>query len=450
MTHDAPASHRPAMSAPSAPATAALGLAGLLSLSVAMGFGRFSFTPMLPLMIADGQADIASGGWIAAANYVGYLVGALTAGPLARHPLRMARLALGLTLLLLAAMALPLGPWGWAVVRTLAGAASAWAFVATSVWCLGALAQRSLPEGPSGWSSGFYAGVGIGIMLTGFYCMAAASAGVGAASLWLQLAGLGAVLIVPVMRVMRGLQASQAGGAAAATGVVSAPAAIEAHARTAKLVDRPPVSAPASHALMAAGASTASAGLWSPRMRPLAVAYGLFGFGYILPATFLPALARTLVPDPRLFGLTWPLWGLAALLSVLLAVWWLRHASRLRVWAVTQALMGVGALAPSLWLSGWTIALSALLVGGTFMVMTLAAVQEARVRGGATVLPRMTAAFALGQIVGPVLANALGHLPGLDATTSMNLALQIAAASLLVSAAWLAWEDRVTRPTPAR
>ena len=55
-------------------------------------------------------------------------------------------------------------------------------------------------------------------------------------------------------------------------------------------------------------------------MRPLAVGYGLFGFGYILPATFLPELARQLVPDPRLFGLAWPLWGLAATLSVLVAV----------------------------------------------------------------------------------------------------------------------------------
>ncbi len=171
------------MSVPSAPATPALGLAGLLSLSVAMGFGRFSFTPMLPLMIGDGQADIASGGWIAAANYVGYLLGALTASPLARHPLRMARLALGLTVLTLAAMALPLGPWGWAAVRTLAGAASAWAFVATSIWCLGALAQRAPAPGTSGWSSGFYAGVGIGIMLTGLYCLAAAAAGASAASL---------------------------------------------------------------------------------------------------------------------------------------------------------------------------------------------------------------------------------------------------------------------------
>ena len=412
----------------SAPGACAIGLAGLLSLSVAMGFGRFSFTPMLPLMIQDGQVDLASGGWIAAANYLGYLVGALTAGPLARTPLRMARLALGLTVGLLAAMAFPLGPWGWAVVRAVAGAASAWAFVATSVWCLGVLAQRSLAGESSGWSSGLYSGVGIGITLTGLYCLVAASAEVGAASLWLQLALLAALLVVPVWRVMARLQASRA---------QVAPAAEPSPQQS--VADSPVVPTAAS----GQPAGAASATLGSPRMRPLIVSYGVFGFGYILPATFLPALARTLVPDPRLFGLAWPLWGLAALLSVLLAVWWLRHATRLRVWAVTQALMGLGALAPSLWLAGWTIALSALLVGGTFMVMTLAAVQEARARGGAVVLPRMTAAFALGQIAGPVLSNLLGMLPGLPATAAMNLALQLAAASLLASAVWLWREDRL-------
>ena len=39
--------------------------------------------------------------------------------------------------------------------------------------------------------------------------------------------------------------------------------------------------------------------------------YGTFGFGYIVPATFLPAMAQQLVRDPLVFGLTWPLFGLA-------------------------------------------------------------------------------------------------------------------------------------------
>ena len=49
-----------------------LGLAGLLSLAVAMGIGRFAFTPMIPLMLQDGQLDVAAGGWVAAANCAGY------------------------------------------------------------------------------------------------------------------------------------------------------------------------------------------------------------------------------------------------------------------------------------------------------------------------------------------------------------------------------------------
>lgn len=55
-----------------------LAMAGLLSLAVAMGVGRFAFTPML----RDGLLDAAQGGWLATANYIGYLAGALTASRL--------------------------------------------------------------------------------------------------------------------------------------------------------------------------------------------------------------------------------------------------------------------------------------------------------------------------------------------------------------------------------
>ncbi len=440
MPHDGHTSQRPGGVSPAALTTTAIGLAGLLSLAVAMGFGRFAFTPLLPLMIRDGQLVLVAGGWVATANYIGYLVGALSAAPLARDPLRMARLALGLTLLLMAAMALPLGAWGWAAVRGLAGMASAWAFVATSIWCLGALAQRAPAQGPSGWSSGLYAGVGLGIMLTGLYTLGASAAGAGASALWLQLALLAALLLWPVWRVLRQLRLVREGVAG------EAPSPDMAVAGSATPVPAEARAAPSPHAKTETAPAVARISLWSPTMRPLVVGYTLFGFGYILPATFLPELARQLVPDPRLFGLAWPAWGLAATLSALLAVWWLRHASRLQVWAVTQALMGIGALAPSLWLSGWTIGLSAVLVGGTFMVMTLAAVQEARVRGGAAVLPRMTTAFALGQIAGPVLPNALVSVADLSTTQAMNLSLQVAALSLLASAAWLWRADRARVP----
>ncbi|AEG91255.1 YbfB/YjiJ family MFS transporter [Ramlibacter tataouinensis] len=385
--------------APSAalPGAAAIGLAGALSLAVAMGIGRFAFTPQLPLMIQGGQLDVAGGGWLAAANYAGYLAGALTASRLPLRPARLAVAALMLTVVLTAAMALPLPVPAWAALRLAAGVASAWAFVATSVWCLNALARH----GSTGWASALYAGVGSGIALAGLYCLAGGVLQVGAAALWWQLGLLALVLTVPVLAVLRRLPA--------------APAAA-------------PIAGP-------------TAGGTAPvRTGGLVLSYGLFGFGYILPATFLPVLARGVVDDPRLFGLAWPVFGLTAAVSAPLAGWWLRRASRLQVWAVSQALMGLGVLLPSLWLAGWSIALSALLVGGTFMVATLAGVQEIRVRAGADAaraVARMTTAFALGQIAGPVVSNLLLRWSGPGAAGSLDLALQLGAAGLLGSAFWL-------------
>ena len=89
-------------------ARAALG--GLAALAIAMGIGRFAFTPLLPLMIQGGQIDVAAGGWIAAANYAGYLAGALTATRLRWSALRLSAVALALTVALTTAMALSLPP----------------------------------------------------------------------------------------------------------------------------------------------------------------------------------------------------------------------------------------------------------------------------------------------------------------------------------------------------
>src|SRR5258706_11152675 len=57
-----------------------IALAGLAALAVAMGVGRFAFTPLLPMMQQDAGLSVAGGGWLASANYLGYLVGALLGG----------------------------------------------------------------------------------------------------------------------------------------------------------------------------------------------------------------------------------------------------------------------------------------------------------------------------------------------------------------------------------
>ena len=46
------------------------------ALAVAMGIGRFAFTPILPLMIQEGKVHLAQTAWLSSSNYIGYLVGA--------------------------------------------------------------------------------------------------------------------------------------------------------------------------------------------------------------------------------------------------------------------------------------------------------------------------------------------------------------------------------------
>ena len=51
---------------------------------------------------------------------------------------------------------------------------------------------------------------------------------------------------------------------------------------------------------------------WDSRSARLVLCYAAYGFGYIVPATFLPAMAREAMPDPALFGWAWPVFGAAA------------------------------------------------------------------------------------------------------------------------------------------
>lgn len=52
-------------------------LFGMLVLTLGMGLGRFLYTPMLPVMLAEGEFSFSELSWIASGNYAGYLAGSL-------------------------------------------------------------------------------------------------------------------------------------------------------------------------------------------------------------------------------------------------------------------------------------------------------------------------------------------------------------------------------------
>ncbi len=101
--------------------------------------------------------------------------------------------------------------------------------------------------------------------------------------------------------------------------------------------------------------------------------------------------------------------------------------------------MAVGTFLPLLQQSLWVLAGSAVLVGGTFMITTMAGLQLARERmpeNPTALLARMTAGFAAGQIAGPLLVRLIGdsQIAGLDA---LSWASAAATVLLAASALWL-------------
>ena len=275
---------------------------GMLGLAAAMGIGRFAFTPLLPLMQPRAYAARA-GGWLAAANYPGYLAGALACMWLRRGPKRAATRGCS---------------WPGAATRAWDGAPIARAVVVVALrcrhrqrdgagrrvaWGLAQLAQRR-----AGWPpAACIAGVGIGMALAGGQGSSAA--------LSQQAAGLG------VARARR--------SAALAAAVVWRPLA----------------------ATSGAARADGAAARTRRRRRRLAApvfAYGVVGFGYIMPATFLPAVAREQFADRALFGWSWPLSAPRPRCRRIVAVALVRHGiDPRRIWTGCQLVMALGVVAPA-------------------------------------------------------------------------------------------------------
>lgn len=357
---------------------------GLLALASAMGIGRFSLTPILPLMQQDAHLTLTVGGWLATGNYIGYLLGALACIVLTPRPslsIRWGLIGVGLTTLLMG-----FSEWAplWLALRFLAGVASAFVLVGTSAWAMPILKAH----GKEDWSGHIFSGVGIGIAFAGIFGLAAAVHSWSSRATWIVL-GIVAVAL-------------------------------------AALLWRP---------LGTEGLPAAHAGEQGPRALPrpaiiAAFCYAAFGFGYIIPATFLPALAKGYIDNPAMFGLIWPVFGAAAALSTFASARLGRGLAPWQLWTRAKWVLAAGVLAPALWVNIPTLLLSAVCVGGTFMIITMAGIKEA-LRLGGTPAPLavgvMTAAFGAGQIIGPLMVSLLGRSGHAFAFASI-----IAVASLVI------------------
>ncbi len=378
----------------------ATAIGGLIALAVAMGIGRFVYTPILPYMVEGLGLTKSEAGLIASANFLGYLVGALAAAsaslPGGRR--RWFLCALAMSGLTTAAMGLTVSVGAFIGLRFAGGVASAFVLVFSSALIL----ERLALAGRSGLSAVHFAGVGVGISGSAVLIATLAQTGSGWTVQWIVSGAISLMALVVVALLVRD----------------------EPDPVTAKVNSEGPSK--------------------DRRLVRVIIAYGLFGFGYVITATFISTIARSTPELNAVEPFVWLAVGLAAIPSV---AFWSRVGMRFgngQGFAIACVVQAVGVALSVLTTNPLGVIFAAVLLGGTFMGITALGLIHARAVSQGDPrrsLALMTAAFGLGQMIGPGFA---GYAYGF--AESFLVPSLVASAALLV-AAGLVMEHRQSAQT---
>jgi predicted MFS family arabinose efflux permease len=339
---------------------------GAIALAVAMGVGRFAYTPLIPIMERDAGLGVAAAGALATTNLVGYLVGA----SLAMHPIAQG-LRLAITRWSLAGVvvttALMAGPHAlWLPLRFVTGVCSGFVLVFASSIVLERAANAHQPK----WPPLFFSGVGLGIAFSGIAVPWLAELGNS------QVAWLGVAIISAAALLVTGWWFTE-----------DAPSSDIAHAGIDATL--PP------HRTTFA---------W------LLAVYTAEAFAYIIPATFLVAIIAKTPGLSHYASLSWVFVGLAAAFATFA---WIPAAARFgksRALALALGIQALGLAAPVFSRSALAVIVAAVALGGTFIAITLFAAGLGRdifPRSTSAAVSRLTVLYSVGQIVGPIVATQL-------------------------------------------
>ena len=357
---------------------------------LSMGIGRFVYTPILPIMVEDLGLDAAQAGMIASSNFLGHLVGAL----IAATPWLGGSQRLWLIAMMFASafttglMGITDSYTGFLLVRFIGGVVGSMILVFASNLVI----ERLIRSGRSELTAVHFGGVGLGIAFSALLVAIGGSVGEAWRTAWWISGVVSAVLAVLV-----------------ATQV-------------------PPDLTPSRK-------FTTTGSHRNNRIAGIAVGYGLFGFGYVITATFLIQLVRSGEFSTQTETIIWVLVGLAGAPSVYC---WNRIASRIgntMTFSIACVVEAVGVGASVIAGSMVSLVIAAVFLGGTFMGITALGLVEARQRTNLdprATLALMTAAFGVGQITGPTVAGYLRDTTGSFVLPSVlaMIALGIAAVSV--------------------
>lgn len=375
-----------------------IALGGMIAMAAAMGIGRFVYTPILPFMADALALTKGQSGLIAAANFFGYFVGSLigATGFLRGDPRTWALGGLAASGLTTGAMALTTSIPAFLVLRFIGGGASALVMVFASAIVFDRLAAA----GRSTLSHLHFSGVGLGMSVSAVLVSGLAAGHIGWAGLWVAtgtvtLAALAAVAFMFPRGV--GNRGGDVGHDDGGT---------------------PP--------------GTAAEKSFDRRIIPLVLSYGLFGFGYVVTATFISVMVRQTPSIAPIEPVVWLVVGLAAVPSVAFWAWIGRRLGNPASIALACLVEAAGVAATVSFDSAAAVLIGAALLGGTFMGITAVGMMTARemsLGDPRRMLAMIVCAFGTGQMIGPAFAGYVAEITG-----DFNAPSLIASGALIVSA----------------
>ncbi|WP_423957239.1 YbfB/YjiJ family MFS transporter [Bradyrhizobium sp.] len=367
----------------------------ILTLSLApivgLGIGRFAYALVLPDMRDSLHWSYSTAGFMNTVNAAGYLLGALMASRLVKR-FGWSATVRGGTLSCVVSLAMCALSGNFIVLslaRLIAGFGAAAGFVGGGA--LAAMIAQSRPERANFLLSLFYAGPGLGILLSGLIAPFVLRA-FGPGSWWIvwwAMALLAAAMTVPLLVTHFGDRAG----------------------------------------ITAAGAARFA-------MLPVAIylaGYFLFGAGYIAYMTFMIAYVRDAGGGATAQAAFWGLIGLSAFVTP----WVWRGVLALDrgglATAIILAVNATGAALPIFGHSTALLAVSAVVFGVAFFAVVGSTTAFVRFNyppaAWPTAIAAMTVSFGIGQTLGPTVVGAIT-----DTLGSLSYALNVSAAMLALGA----------------
>lgn len=347
-------------------------LSSVLGMMVTVGIARFAYTPMIPEMTQGIGLSESVAGYLASANYAGYLIGALLISRLQNIRLKVMLYQLGLAgaVITTVAMAYTTQEWLWYVLRFLAGLSSAaGVLLGAGLLMLWLLRHQQKPE-----LGVFFSGLGLGIALTALISEVISTRFTWDEQ-WQIYAAAGLFLLIPVRLWMPDFHTS-----AAAAKSASAP--VRRHPQF---------------------------------MLTLQMAYFCAGAGYVVSATFLVAIARS---TPSLADSSNGLWLIVGL-SAALGCWlWDLYVRRVGDWPALLLAYVLNGLSVLLLLIGddfWLVMLSAIIYGASFIgivSMMLALVGRLYPANPSRPMSHLTFSYGLAQMIAPAITGYLAEQQG--------------------------------------